>query len=186
MPSKSRSALQHGTPEYLERASGVVDAVMGKHIPHTVGDSGRQFLHQAILPLLPPSAHEIVGISIGEEFQDVFAVLLKVAVYLDDNVAERLIEARFERTGLAIISIEVEDPHSRMLRRQTIQGLAAAVAAAVVHEDDFEGEPSRPRVNSSQPSSRSIRGTRLSRSSLIGTMTEAHGWDGTAMRGRYS
>src|SRR4026209_3037321 len=32
----------------------------------------------------------------------------------------------------------------------------------------------------------SISGTRLSRSSLMGTMTEAHGWDGTAMRGRCS
>src|SRR5688572_13174941 len=139
-------ALQHGTPEYLERAPSVVDAVMGKHIPHAVGDSGRQFLHQPILSLLPPSAHEIVGISIGEEFQDVFAVLLKVAVYLDDNVTERLIETRFERAGLAVVSIEVEDPNLGMLRRHTIQGLAAAVAAAVVHEDEFERSSLRVRV----------------------------------------
>ena len=68
-------AFQHRPSEYLERASCVVDAVVGKEVPHTVGDSGRHFLHQAILPLLPPSAHEIVGISIGEEFQDVLAVL---------------------------------------------------------------------------------------------------------------
>ena len=131
-------ALQHGTSEYLERAPGVVDAVMGKYIPHAVGDSGRQFLHQAILPFLPPSAHEIVGISIGEEFQDVITVLLKVAVYLDDNVPERLMEACFERAGLTIISIEVEDSNVGVLRRHTVQGVTAAVAAAVVHEDDFK------------------------------------------------
>ena len=135
-------ALQHGTSEYLERAPGVVDAVMGKHIPHAVGDSGRQFLDQPILSLLPPSAHEIMGISIGEEFQDVFAVLLKVAVYLDDNVSERLIEARFERAGLAVISIEVENPNLSVLCGHAIQRLTAAVAAAIVHEDHFE----RPRL----------------------------------------
>ncbi len=138
--------LQHGTSEYLERAPGVVDAVMGKRIPHAVGDSGRQFLHQPILPLLPPSAHEIVGISIGEEFQDVFAVLLKVAVYLNDNVTERLIETRFERACLAIISIKVEDSNLGMIRRHTIQGLAAAVATAVVHEDEFERPGLRGRM----------------------------------------
>ncbi len=139
-------ALQHGTSEYLERTPGVVDTVMGKDIPHAVGDSGRQFLHQAILPLLPPSAHEIMGISIGEEFQDVFAVLLKVAVYLDDNISERLIEACFERTGLAIISIEVKDSNLGVLRRHTVQGVTAAIAAAVVHEDDFKRSSFRGRM----------------------------------------
>ena len=139
-------ALQHGTSEYLERTPGVVDTVMGKDIPHAVGDSGRQFLHQAILPLLPPSAHEIMGISIGEEFQDVFAVLLKIAVYLDDNVSERLIEARFERTGLAVISIEMEDSNLSVLCRHAIQRLTTAVAAAIVHKDDFERPRLRGRV----------------------------------------
>ena len=139
-------ALQHGPSEYFERASGVVDAIMGKEISHTVGDFGRQSFYQAILPLLSPSAYEIVGISIGEEFQDVFAVLLKVAVYLDDNVSERLIEACFERAGLTIISIEVEDSNLGVLRRHTVQCVTAAVAAAIVHEDDFERSSLRGRM----------------------------------------
>jgi len=59
-------AFQHRPSEYLERASCVVDAVVGNEVPHTVSDSGRHFFHQAILPLLPPSAHEIVCMGIGE------------------------------------------------------------------------------------------------------------------------
>ena len=62
-------AFQHGPSEYLERASRVVDAVVDNEVPHTVGDSRRYFFHQAILPLLPPSAHEIVGGSMGRSFK---------------------------------------------------------------------------------------------------------------------
>ena len=139
-------SLQHGPSEYLEWASSVVDAVVGKEVPYTVGNSGRYCFHQAILPLLPPSAHEIVGVSIGEEFQDVLAVLLKIAVDLDDQFAGRLTEARVERAGLAVVSVEVEDPHLPVLRRQAIQCFAAAVAAAIVHENDFERTSLRGRV----------------------------------------
>jgi hypothetical protein len=139
-------AFQHGPPEYFERAPCVVDTVVGKEVPHAIGDSGRHFLDQAILPLLPPSAHEIVGISKGEEFQDVLAVLLEVAVDLDDDISGRLAEARFERAGLAVVSIEVEHPNLSMLRRQTIQFITAAVAAAIVYEDDLERPSLRGRM----------------------------------------
>jgi hypothetical protein len=139
-------AFQYGPPEYFERAPCVMDAVVGKNVSHTVGDSGRHFLHQAILPLLPPSAHEIVSIGIGEEFQDVLAVLLEVAVDLDDDVSGRLAEARFERAGLAVVSIEMEHPNLGVLRCQAIQLITAAVAAAIVNEDDFERPSLRGRV----------------------------------------
>ena len=143
---KEAQSLQHGPPEYLERASCVMDAVVGKEVSHTVGDPGRHFFHQAILPLLSPSADEIMGISIGKEFQDVLAVLLKIAVDLDDDFSGRLAEACFERTGFPVISVEVEHPNLGVLRRQTIQCVATAVAAAIVHEDDFERPSLRGRV----------------------------------------
>lgn len=143
---KEAQSLQHRPPEYLERASCVMDAVVGKEVPHAVGDPGGHFFYQAILPLLPPSAHEIMGISIGKEFQDVLAVLLKIAVDLDDDFAGRLSEACFERAGFSIISVEVEHPNLGVLRRQTIQRFATAVAAAIVHEDDFERPSLRGHV----------------------------------------
>ncbi len=143
---KESDAFQHGPPEYFERAPCVVDAVVGKEVSHTVGDSRRHFLHQAILSLLPPSAHEIVGIGIGEEFQDVLAILLEVAVDLDDDVSGRLAEARFERASLAVVSIEVEHPNLGVLCCQAIQLITAAVAAAIVNEDDFERPSLRGRV----------------------------------------
>ena len=82
---EQRDPFQHGTPEYLERATGVVNAVARKEIPHPIGDPGGQFFYQAILPLLSPSTDEIVGGSIGEEFQDVLAILLQIAVNVDDD-----------------------------------------------------------------------------------------------------
>ena len=139
-------SLQHEPPEYLEQTSYIVNAVVGKEVSHAVGDPGGHFFHQAILPLLPPSTHEIVGISIGKEFQDVLAVLLKIAVDLDDDFAGRLPESRVERAGFAVISVEVEHPNLGVLRRQTIQCVATAVAAAIVHEDDFEWPSFRGRV----------------------------------------
>jgi hypothetical protein len=138
-------AFQHGPSEYLERASRVVDAVVGKEVPHTVGDSGRHFFNQAILPLLPPSAHEIVGGGIGEEFQNVFAVLLKIAVDFDDDVTGRLLEARIERAGLAVVSVEVETS-TWVLCRQAIQFPTAV--AAIVHEMISNDELQRPHGNS--------------------------------------
>ena len=140
------NAFQHGPPEYLEWTSGVVDTVVGKDVSHTVRDSGRHFLHQTILPLLSPSAHEIVSISIGKEFQDVLAVLLEIAVDLDDQFAGRLCETRLERAGLTVISVEVEHPNLRVLCPKAIQHLTASVAAAIVHEDDFERPGLRGRV----------------------------------------
>ena len=138
--------FQHRSSKYLEWTSCVVDAVVSKEVPHTVGNSGRYFFHQAILPLLPPSAHEIVGSSIGEEFQDVLAVLLKIAVGLDDQFAGRLTEPRVERAGLAVVSVEVEDLHLSVLVRQAIQCITAAIAAAIVHENDFERPSLRGRM----------------------------------------
>jgi len=138
--------FQHGPPEYLERAACVMDPVVDKKVTHAVGDSGGYFLHQAILPLLSPAAHEIVGIRVGEEFQDVLAVLLKVAVHVDDNFSGRLAEARFERAGLAVISVEVEHANLGVLCRQSIQFFTAPIATAIVHEDDFERPSLRGRV----------------------------------------
>src|SRR5215510_10833112 len=139
-------AFEHGASEYLERTSGVMNTIVGKKVPHTVGDPGRHFFYQTILPILPPSAHEIVGFSIGEKLQDVLAVLLKVAVDLDDDVAGRLTESRFERAGLAVISVEMEHPNLGVLLCQAIQCFATAVVAAVVHENDFERPSLRGRV----------------------------------------
>src|SRR4029077_17393537 len=113
---KEPQSLQHGPPEYFERASCFMDAVVGKEVSHPMGDPGRNFFHQTILPLLSPSAHKIVGISIGKEFQDVLAVLLKIAVDLDDDFSGRLAEACFERTGFPVISVEVEHPNLGVLR----------------------------------------------------------------------
>ena len=138
--------LQHGSPEYLERAPCIVDAVVGKEVPHAVGDQGRYFFHQAILSFQPPSAHEVVGFSMGDQFQDVRTVLLEIAVNLNDDVSGRLLEARIERTGLAVIAIEMEHPNLGMLPRQTVQFVAAAVGAAIVHEDYFERPSLRGRV----------------------------------------
>jgi hypothetical protein len=136
---EERDAFQHRTPEYFEWAPSIVDAVMGKEIPHTIGDSGGHSLYQAILSLLSPSAHKIIGGSIGQELQDVFTVLLKIAVEFDDELAGRLRKTRVERAGFAVISVEMEHPYLRVLNSQTVQVFTAAVAAAIVYEENLIG-----------------------------------------------
>ncbi len=136
-PFEEPDPLQDRPSEDLEGATRVVHAVMGKDIPHPIRNLGREFLHHAVLPLLPPPTHHVVRRRIREEFQDVFAVLLEIAVYLDNDLAGGLVKTGFQRTGFAIIPVEVEHPHIGMFARQSVQLVAAAVAAAVVHEEDL-------------------------------------------------
>jgi hypothetical protein len=112
-------ALQHRTPKYLERASRIMHAVVSEPVPHAVGDQGRQFLHQTILPLLPPSAYKVVAGREREKFQNIFAVLLEIAVDLDDDFAGRPAKSRIEGAGLAVIPIEVK---SMTLKRPASRG----------------------------------------------------------------
>jgi len=92
----------------------------------------------SLVSFLPPPAHEIVGTNIGKEFQDILAVLLKIAVDVDDQFTGSLREPRFERAGLPVVSIEVERQNLRVLCFKAIQYFTASIAAPVVHEDDFE------------------------------------------------
>ncbi len=134
-----RDALQHGAPEYFERTSRIVHAVVSEPVSHAVRNSGGDHLYEAVLPLLSPSAHEIVAGREGEQFQDIFAVLLKVAVDLDDDLAGGLPKSRIEGAGLTVIPVEVKHLDLGMLRCQTIQFLATAVAAAVIHKNNLVG-----------------------------------------------
>lgn len=82
----------------------------------------------------------------GQKLQDVRTVLLEVAVDLDDDVSGRLVETRVERTGLSVISVEMEHPNLGVLPRQAVQLFAAAVAAAIVHKDNFKWSSPRGRM----------------------------------------
>ncbi len=136
---EERDAFQHWTPEYFERAAGIVDAVVCIEIPHTIGDARREHFDQTVLSGESPPAHDIVGVCVGHKFQDVFAVLLKIAVDCDDQFSGRLLKARVECAGLSVISVEMERGNLGVLRGQPIHDLAAAVAAAVVHKDNLIG-----------------------------------------------
>ena len=62
---------------------------------------------------------------------------LEIAVDLDDDLARRLSKARVKSAGLTVISVEVEHPHVGMFACQSVQLVAAAIAAPIVHEDDL-------------------------------------------------
>lgn len=130
-------ALEHRAPEYFEWASRIMHAVVSEVVSYAVRNSGGDHLYESILPLLSPAAHEVVAGREGEQFQNIFAVLLEVTVDLDDDFAGRLPKSRIEGAGLAVIPVEVKHPDLGMLRRETIQFLAAAVAAAVIHKENF-------------------------------------------------
>ncbi len=134
---KEPDAFQHGASKDLERASGIMDTVMRKKVSHRVRNPGGEHLHEAVLSLLPPSADEVVGGGIGKQPQYVFAILLEIAVDLDDDLAGRLPKARIKRARFAIIAVKVEHPHVRMFTCQAIQLFAAAVTAAIVDKENL-------------------------------------------------
>jgi hypothetical protein len=134
---KEPDAFQYGAPKDLEWASRIMDTVMSEKVSHRVRDPGGDHLHEAVLSLLPPSADQVVGRGVRQQLQDVLAVLLEIAVNLDNDLAQRLPKAGIQRAGLAIIAVEVKHPHLRMRAGQAVQLVAAAVAAAIVNEENF-------------------------------------------------
>lgn len=134
---KETNPLQHRASEDLERASRVVHAVMREYVPHPVRDQRGEFLDETVLPLLSPSADQVVGRGIRKQLQDIFAVLLEIAVDLDNDFARRLPKTGLERARLAVISVEVKHPNLSMLTSQAVQLVAAAITASVVDEENL-------------------------------------------------
>jgi hypothetical protein len=87
-----------------------------------------------------------MGGGIREQPQDIFAVLLEIAVDLDDDLARRSPKARIKCARFAIIAVEVEHPHVWVLTGQAVQLIAAAVAAAIVDEENLIRARARPFV----------------------------------------
>ena len=134
---KEPDAFQHGASKDLERAARIMDTVMRKKVSHRVRNPGGDHLHEAVLSLLSPSADEVVGGGIRKQPQDIFGVLLEIAVDLDNDLARRLPKARIKRARFAVITVEVEDAHARMFACQSVQFVAAPVAAPIVHKQNL-------------------------------------------------
>lgn len=134
---KEPDALQHGASKDLQRAPRIMDTVMRKKVSHRVRNPGGDHLHEAVLSLLSPSADEVVGSGIRKQPQDIFAILLEIAVDLDNDLARRLPKARIKRARFAVITVEVENAHARMFACQSVQFVAAPVAAPIVNEENL-------------------------------------------------
>jgi hypothetical protein len=74
---------------------------------------------------------------IGNQLQDIFAVLLEIAVDLDDDLPGRLPKSSLKRAGLPVISVKVEHSHLSMLASQSIQLIATSIAAPIVNEENL-------------------------------------------------
>ncbi|CUS37179.1 hypothetical protein COMA2_30115 [Candidatus Nitrospira nitrificans] len=134
---KQANPLQHRAPKDFERAACIMDTVMSKHVSNAVRDSRGEHLHEAVLSLLPPSADQVMRGGIGDQLQDIFAVLLKVSVDLDDDLACGLPKAGLKRASLAVIAVEVKYADLSMIASQSVQLVAASVAAPIVNEENL-------------------------------------------------
>jgi hypothetical protein len=63
--------------------------------------------------------------------------LLEIAVDLDDDLSGGLPKSSLKRAGLPVISVEVEHSHLSMLVSQSIQLIAASIAAPIVNEENL-------------------------------------------------
>ena len=125
----------------LQGAAVVVEADAGHAADEPVRDPRRQLAGEAVLPVLPPAADDVVAlVELLEQPPDVGRVVLEVAVHRDDDsprawskpAAIAAVWPKFRRSWTS------EPPVARGERGELRVG---AVAAAVVDDDDLVRAP---------------------------------------------
>ena len=136
---KHLESIDDRSAKQLERTAGVMNTVAGHGTSYRIRHSGRNFPYQAVVPIGPPSADEIIVLGMGKQDADVGWIVLEIAVHRGDQSAGRPLESGVEPRRLSIVTIEMPHGHGGVLGGQTVQEFAAAVAASVVHINDFKG-----------------------------------------------
>ena len=113
------------------------DARELRHQP--VGDLRRHAARpQVVHALLAPAADDVVAfVELREQLRNFLGRVLQIAVHGDDHLAGGGVESGGERGRLPVVARKADRAHVRVARRQHLERLRRAVAAAVVHVDDF-------------------------------------------------
>ncbi|EXI72634.1 MAG: hypothetical protein AW07_03079 [Candidatus Accumulibacter sp. SK-11] len=125
----------------LEAATVVVQANASDVADQSIGDARRDRSQpDVVLTVLPPADHqiEIAVQEAADQSGHVGGIVLQVPVECGDDVAAGRIDTRLHGGGLAEIALQTEHTHVRpVLAKIGAQALIGAVAAAVVHDDQF-------------------------------------------------
>ena len=126
----------------LERAAVVADRQPGDAADQPVGEHRGQLARQPlVLPVHAPADDEVVALlQLGEHHRDVGRIVLQVAVHGDEEAAARELDPRGHRRGLAVVALEPQHPDAVVASDQVARARHRGVAAAVVHEQDLEGQ----------------------------------------------
>ena len=95
---------------------------------------------RGVVALGAHAAHDVGVVSEQrEQARQIGRVVLAIGVEGRDHVAARRLEPGAERRGLSSVRAERDDPAARIARRLRKRPLQAAIAAAVVGEDQLPG-----------------------------------------------
>jgi hypothetical protein len=137
-----RDPLDHAGTIGLEGGAEVVQRDAGQLGHHPVGDArGQAARPVAIDAVGAPAAGDVVALGeLGEQLRQIFRRMLQVAVHGDDHLAQGVIEAGGERGRLAVVAGQFDDADGGIAGAEAAQRQVAAVAAAVIDEDDLVGQ----------------------------------------------
>ncbi len=134
--------LHHLVAEGAQGAAAVAQMDAAGAGDEPVGHARREAAHQVVLPVLSPAVDHVVPlVQLGQQGGDVGRVVLAVGVEGDDDATAGVVEAGGESGRLAVVAPEANGDDARVGRGQCLQAGEAAVAAAVVDEQDFVVEP---------------------------------------------
>src|SRR6476620_5662554 len=115
-----------------------MDTVMCEDISDEIAHQGRHPADEVVLSIFSPATDQVIGFGIGQQLQNVPAVLLKISVSVDNELAVAVIEPGIERSGLPVVTLKVEDFIFVILSSYSIHDFTAPIGTAVVDENDFK------------------------------------------------
>src|SRR5215217_753223 len=115
-----------------------MDTVMCEDISDEIAHQGRHSADEVVLSIFSPTTDQVIGFGIGQQRQNVPAVLLKVSVSVDNELAVAVLEPGIECGGLPVVTLKVESFYFVILSSKSIHDFTAPVGTAVVDENNFK------------------------------------------------
>ncbi len=92
---------------------------------------------KVVLPLLPPSAHEVILLDCFEELRYVRGIVLEISVHSDYDISAREIETCRKGRSLPEVSPQAQYYDIFVLGLDLFEQPESAIGAAVVYIDDL-------------------------------------------------
>src|SRR5882762_4486491 len=99
----------------------------------------RPTANESFLTLMPPAAHDVIAlVDLLQKCRQLFREMLKIGIHGNDHIADRRIQPGLQSGCLAVVASQLDHMESGLEFGQVARSSEALVAAAIIHEHEFE------------------------------------------------